>query len=353
MPNRIWPVDAVAGSPLYSGRALRQTLMAPLVAGARTGRPLGGRSGVRPGTPTTTVSATSTTWTCGPHAGVLDLQAAAEAGPYGYSVDAAVSGAMTAANQTNPRIDIVYVQLDDPAEGDGTSAPAVTPKYLAGSAGQTPSAPAAPARSMVLAQINVPASGGGAPSVTWVAPYSVAAGGVTPVRSLPATPWGNPDAPELALFNGAIYRGDGATWKSLTPVMPHIRMRKKELQTRSATTWSQIAFEETVDAAGDQPWTTTTGGVITVTQAGLYMFDLTVSMTIAGFACQIRKVGTNDVLDQSPLGTSASQTNHAHATRRLAAGDQVIGLVYPSSAANLTVDNAATPTFMTVTKLSD
>lgn len=148
-----------------------------------------------------------------------------------------------------------------------------------------------------------------------------------------------------------------ADWRVLPSLkaaaLPHIRMRKTVVQARGAGNWSQISFEATSDAAGDQPWTVPGDGTITVTQPGLYMFDLTASMTIAGFACQIRKAGSNDVLDQSPLGTSTSQSNHAHATRRLAAGDLVIGLVYPSAAANLTVDNPATPTFMTVTKLSD
>jgi len=132
-------------------------------------RPLGALSGVRAGTPTSTVSATSTTWACAPHAGILDVQVAAEAGAYSYSVDAAVSGTLTPADATYPRTDIVYVQVSDPAE-DGSAAPAVAVGYLAGSPSQTPQPKAAPARSLVLAQINVPKAGGGAPSITWTAP---------------------------------------------------------------------------------------------------------------------------------------------------------------------------------------
>lgn len=178
MVNRSWPLDAVSGAPVYSGRALRQSLMAPVLGGATAGRPLGGRSGVRPGTSVATVSATSTAWSCGAHAGVLDVQSAGESGPYGYAVDATVSGSVTAANASNPRVDIVYVQLSDPAEGDGTTTPGVTVGYLAGTAAATPVAPTKPARSLVLAQINVPKSGGGNPTVTWVASYSAASGGV-------------------------------------------------------------------------------------------------------------------------------------------------------------------------------
>lgn len=177
MVNFAWPLDAVSGSPLNTGRRLRQTQMAPLLGGATAVRPLGARSGVRPGTSTSTVTATSTLWTAGAHAGVLDVQAAAEAGPYGYAVDAAVTGGVTAANASNPRVDIVYVQLSDPSESDGTTTPGVNVLYLAGTAAATPVAPARPARSLVLAQINVPRSGGGNPTVTWVAAYTAAAGG--------------------------------------------------------------------------------------------------------------------------------------------------------------------------------
>jgi hypothetical protein len=87
-----------------------------------------------------------------------------------------VSGALNAADASNPRTDIVYVQVSDPSEGDGTSVPKVARGYLAGTPSATPATPATPARSFVIAQINVPKAGGGNPTVTWVAPYAGAAG---------------------------------------------------------------------------------------------------------------------------------------------------------------------------------
>lgn len=180
MVDSLWPADAVAGAPSYSGRMLRQ-LESPMYSGATVARPLGARSGVRPGTSPTTVTATSTTWTCGPFAGVADVEAAAEAGPYSFSFDAVATGSVTAADATNPRKDIIYVQISDPAEGDGTTNPGVIRGYLAGSPAATPLVPPTPARSFVIAQITVPKVGAGSPSVTWVAPYVVAAGGVLPV----------------------------------------------------------------------------------------------------------------------------------------------------------------------------
>lgn len=220
-----WPIDAVSGSPTYSGRRLRQTTNAPMLAGATATRPLGSASGVRPGTSTTTVTATSTTWTCGPLAGVIDGEAAAEAGPYTFASDSNVTGSVTAADQSNPRVDIVYVQVSDPAEADGSSTPGVRILYLAGTAAATPAAPATPARSFVLARINVPKSGGGSPTVTWVAPAVVAAGGIVPAVTsfqmsaltpvtgtyvdLAAT------ADPFALPVG-LYRGNGTAWIPVT-----------------------------------------------------------------------------------------------------------------------------------------
>lgn len=136
MTITVYPADAVSGAPSYTGRKLRQTGSA-LAAGAKASRPLGGLSGVRPGSGVVG-SATSTVWTITPHAGQLDLQAAAEASVYLYSIDANTTGTMAAADANNPRVDIVYLTLNDPAEGDGSLTPGVVPGYLAGTAAASP-----------------------------------------------------------------------------------------------------------------------------------------------------------------------------------------------------------------------
>jgi len=178
MANTIHPVDVVVatGLPLYSGRMLRQ-VGSVAFAGATAARPFGVSSGVRPGTSTTTVTATATVWTVNPHAGLLDFEAAMESGPTSYAIDAAVTGAVRAADGF-ARVDLVWVRQDIPLE-DGASVPAVVPGYTYGTVASTP--PATPARCMVLAWVNVPASGGGSPTVTWKAPYAVAAGADMPV----------------------------------------------------------------------------------------------------------------------------------------------------------------------------
>lgn len=221
MAYRIWPIAAVTGNPAYDGRSLRQTTAGVPLAGATPNRPLGLRSGVRPGTPASTVTVAGTTVTVAPFAGAIDVQAAAEAGGYLFSSDANVTKALTAADQNNPRVDIMYVLLNDPAEGNGGT-PSFTVEYLAGQAAANPTAPATPTRGFVIAQINVPSkTAGGAATVTWVAQTLVAAGGIVPVRSvaelnaLPAYAGmyadltANADNTTFAL---GLYRYSGTAW---------------------------------------------------------------------------------------------------------------------------------------------
>lgn len=233
----LWPVDAVSGAPLYAARAGRQASLAPLLAGGSSARPFGILSGVRPGTRPTTVEATSTTWTVHPHAGAVDAQVAAEAGPYAYAIPADVTGAVNPAHGTFPRWDVISVKIDDPAESDGSSVPAVTLVYTAGTAASSPAEPgqpgqpSLPSRSMILARIVVPQSGGGSPSVVWRAPTLVAPGGIVPVFSQAQLDAANAIAtatnPLIIDDSGALRRSvgsgwtplAGAPWQSYTPVL--------------------------------------------------------------------------------------------------------------------------------------
>lgn len=179
----VGPVDAVSGAPSYTGEMARQTFGGGVVGGKTSTRPLGARSGVWPGTPTTTVSISGTTITIANHGGVLDLETSATAGPYPYAVTVPETKTLTAANATLDRIDLISLLLSDPAEGDGSSTPSVASVYTVGTPASTPVAPSTPARSLALATILVPHSGSGSPSVSWVGPYAFAAGGIGPMNS--------------------------------------------------------------------------------------------------------------------------------------------------------------------------
>ncbi|WIA96406.1 hypothetical protein [Curtobacterium sp. MCBA15_004] len=192
MAITIWPANATNGVPAVAGRGLRQTSVGVPLGGATAARPLGLYSGVRPGTPTSTVTVGNNTVTVAPHAGAIDAQTAAEAGGYEYSSDSAVAVKTgLTQDQSNPRVDLVSVQVSDPSESDGSAVPQVQFVYTQGAPASTPLAPgdsgssvAAPGRSFPIARVNVPKSGGGNPTVTWVAPYCLAAGGTLVVNQL-------------------------------------------------------------------------------------------------------------------------------------------------------------------------
>lgn len=150
--------------------------------GGGSGRQLGGRSGFRVGTPSNVLTATSTTWTLGPCAAELDPGATTHQGMYGWATDANVSGAVTAADSTYARKDIVYIRVSDASAGDGTSGTPTAPVlYLAGTPAADPDAPDLPPRSFLVGTINMPVSGGGAPTVVLNPARYVSAGGIQPV----------------------------------------------------------------------------------------------------------------------------------------------------------------------------
>ena len=172
-----YPLDSVNDQPSYHGRALRTAQIAPLAAGASATRPLGARSGVRPGTPESVVEASPGRVIVHPHAGQLDLGNQL-AGPYGYSVLSDETLAVTGAHATYARSDLVCITLTDPAEG-GTDTPQASVVVVTGTPAVTPADPPVPAAArLTLARLSIPASGGGAPSVVWLAPMAGAADGV-------------------------------------------------------------------------------------------------------------------------------------------------------------------------------
>lgn len=163
--------------------------------GGGSGRQLGGRSGLRVGTPADTLTATATLWTLKPCAAQIDPGAATHQGMYGWASDENITGAVTASDATYARKDIVYVQVNDSSSGDGSGALNANVLYLAGAATATPTAPALPARSFLLGTIDVPKTGAGSPTSTVNPARFVAAGGILPVKD-------QAERDALSLFDG-------------------------------------------------------------------------------------------------------------------------------------------------------
>jgi len=224
-----WLLNAVTGAPAYSGRKVRQT-GSVLLPGATAARPLGARSGVRPGTPADTVSVSGGYWKCKPHAGVIDLQSAVESGPYLYALDAETTpAAIPAAHSSWGRVDLVWVRVDDPPE-DGTGTPGGTVGYTAGTASASPASTAAvaPARCMPLAQVNVPnaTTGGGAASATVTPVWQWTDIGIIPVRNQAereAIAFATATYPVIVdqLDTGTLWRNAGSGWRQIWPRRLH------------------------------------------------------------------------------------------------------------------------------------
>jgi hypothetical protein len=306
-----FPLDPAAGSPSYSGENVRQALSA-LLGLPPSGRPLGANSGVRPGSSGTLVSATSTTWTVAIHSGILDLETPTGAGGYFYALNTAQTGSMTAANATNPRIDLISLQVNDPAEGDGSSTPGVTVVYTTGTAAPSPAVPATPARNYALAQINVPTSGGGSPTVTQV--YSA---------------W---NAASLAYVNGSNSAGTS-------------------IANNTATTMP-------VPTVSSQRNMTFSAGVATITVAGRYLVTGTATFSAIASPAGIRSA--NILINGSQASEAAGRGDAGlnipltvSWQGNLSVGDTVSLSVFQTQGAALALASAAKDNLFAVTRLGD
>jgi hypothetical protein len=216
--------------PKYTAQQFRQGQSA--LYGGGSGRRLGGRSGFRVDTPSTILTASSTTWTLGPCSAQIDPGATTHQGMYGWATDANVTGTVTAADATNPRKDIVYIQVNDSSAGDGSGALTANVSYLAGTPAPvgagTPAPPTLPARSFLVGTISVPISGGGSPTVVRNPAVFAAAGAPLPVSSqterdalvtydgLTVQRLDLPGRP-LEAWSAASTQWHGQVWTSYTP----------------------------------------------------------------------------------------------------------------------------------------
>lgn len=141
--------------------------------------------------------------------GAAVIPAATGLGVYRASLPAATSATgLASRNATNPRIDLVVMQI--------VSGAAVV-KTVDGTPGSSPSAPALPASSVELGRVTVPALGGGAATVdsTWRA-YATALGGTLCVETAARLPGsGNIKGQRaVALDTNAEHVWNGTTWRA-------------------------------------------------------------------------------------------------------------------------------------------
>lgn len=118
------------------------------------------------------------TVTVGPGSFVVPNSGTPSAGGYASTLSSQGTLTVQTADPSNPRIDIICAYVSDV----GTSASFGAVEIVTGTAAPSPSAPSAPANSIILAQLSVPAGTSSITSglITDKRVYTVAAGGVIP-----------------------------------------------------------------------------------------------------------------------------------------------------------------------------
>jgi hypothetical protein len=210
----LW-INADTGAPAYAANELRRA-MATLLSQSGEADRFGAREGVHPaGSAGVTISGMTIT--------VQHLKAVVYpglttlSGPYIVQLQSGTH-AVTAADATNPRKDIVALQIQDHDE-DSSGQRRAQSVYVAGTPAPSPVEPALPSNSFRLATVDVPA-GSSTPTLTYNAPLTVAVGGIVPVRTDSELPGGS-----SGLYDGAarwnqalnelqIHNG-GSTWETV------------------------------------------------------------------------------------------------------------------------------------------
>lgn len=245
-------------------------------------------------------------WTVTPGAALIYDPTYASLGPWRIALDASISEAMPARPGTGQsRIDLIVAYIEDTDSSVGTTRDVYFAR-VPGTPGTSPTAPSAPALSIVLATLNVPASG--TVTVTPSAARTVAAGGILPVatsaeRDVLPDPWDgltvkNAQTGLLEVYSAAaaafqpISLGDTG-WTNLTlssgyamsgTATPQQRLKGGQVRLRGAIVKSSGSF-----TSGTQVATVTNPPSVSM------QFATAASPTNAGFRVSISSAGAVSV----------------------------------------------------------
>ncbi|HLV58040.1 MAG TPA: hypothetical protein VKY81_04105 [Natronosporangium sp.] len=208
-------VEVDAADAVNDAQGLRQAL-GGLLYKARPGTPNIGRFGARWGvlqnTSQNEVDVSGLTVTVGDLNCVISTTGSTSRGSYLCAIPS-VQHELAPADGTNPRIDLLIAEvLDDHADSSGDLIPGRT-RVLTGTPASSPTAPTLPDGALELAQLTVPANSASA-TLSYTAPYTVAAGGIVPVRDVSGLPPGvrregmyadNAETDQLMRFSGSAW----------------------------------------------------------------------------------------------------------------------------------------------------
>ncbi|WFE45298.1 hypothetical protein [Verrucosispora sp. WMMD1129] len=212
MPSDPLYINESGGAPSYNAAELRRSLG---IFGSKAGTAdrFGARSGVHPAG-AAALSLSGTTLTVQHLQAVVYPAASTTQGPYLVQLPSHTHTVPAASAQ--PRKDIVVLRVRDDDE-DGSGERDADTVYLTGTAASSPVEPSVPAGTVKMGTIDVPATGGGDPTLTYSAPFFVATGGILPVRV-------SGDLPTTGLHEGAyadqwdddtLYRWSGSAWTAV------------------------------------------------------------------------------------------------------------------------------------------
>ncbi|MFV2094817.1 hypothetical protein ACFHW1_04910 [Micromonospora sp. LOL_014] len=349
-------INADGGSPAYAAVELRRLDGAAWWKGGEADR-LGARAGVLPGG-SAVLSLSGTTVT------VRDLQAVvypgltATSGPYTVA-HLEETHELDPADVTNARVDIVVLRVYDDDEDSSGDREAVT-ELITGTPAGSPTAPSTPAGAVRLGFIDVPASGGGDPTLTVDAPWTVAAGGILPVRTDAeltgassglhdgAMRW-RQDAGVLEVHNGS------STWTEIARrTVPRARLRRTAGQAITNNTDTTVDWNaEDWDTAaghdnGTNPsrYTATVAGFYRVEARVQWEFDTT-GRRMAWLWLNGSSVVGSRQIDEP--GTNETWCTPTAATVQLSVGDYVEVRVAQTSGGDLDVQGGTTQASSTLT----
>jgi len=316
MTITVLPIDADTTTGLPSYPALNERQAFAALDGNPVASVFGGRSGFRVGTLPSIVSVTSTQWTLNPCSARIFPAGVTYQGGYGWASDQVITGIaptnFTVADPSNPRLDILYITVNDSSAGDGSGARSAPVNYLAGTPSGTPAAPALPPRSFLVATIAVPKVGTGSPTITLNTARYVAAGARLPIFSTGErallTPY---QGMEILLMGtnqpscGTVERFNGSTWDHFG----HSEWTFAAAGIPSSAVWGTNVLTNDSTKTTDTGMITTPGADrLTFRDAGEYSIDLSGTFGTLGTGRSFMQIGDGGTTTHKRAITTGDDT---------------------------------------------
>jgi hypothetical protein len=244
-------INSSGGSPEYDAADLR---LLDTVETLSDGSALGARAGVRPSSVEgLEPSVSGGTYTVSPGLAVISKDVDGALGAYRVALSAAVVELVPAADSVNARKDVIYLRVFD-TDVDGLGLREGQVVYDEGTPSPTPVEPSVPADALFLASVDVPAAGGGNPTLQDRRVYTVASGGVLPTGVYPPAPYvgqtvyrTDTDTLEVFTSSGWVVVAEDTLSTSALGTDPAFALNAGTANNR--TGWTQIRIDATANGA--------------------------------------------------------------------------------------------------------